>query len=172
MIDNSDLNEALRAITAHKRNDTMLDKHRKLQASLKAGDIIISTDTAYFEYDEDVKAKKLYSQKPGDLLMVNNTHVNYANDGQITYMGDSVQGIGLNGESYTGRKRIGLGGSLRVGKFRLATPDDPGYMATRDVFELHDEKVIAELKQKLTFVYVMGSVFVAMSAWVLSTMVV
>lgn len=146
-----------------------LTKAQKLQASLKAGDIIIATDIHYFDYDEDVKAKRLYSQQPGDLLMVNNIHVNRNSDGDITYVGDSVQGIGLNGIAYTGRKCIGLGGSLKTGKFRLATPDDPGYMATRDVFELHDNQEIKRLSEKLTRLRVVVSTGVIMALWVLST---
>lgn len=146
-----------------------LTNTQKLQLSLKPGDIIIATDIHYFDYDETVKAKRLYSQQPGDLLMVNNPHVTRNGEGDIIHIGDSVQGVSLNGVAYNGRKSMGLGSSLKVGKFRLATPDDIGYMATRDVFELYDNQKIKVLSEKLTYIRVMFVVCVIMGLWVLST---
>lgn len=146
-----------------------LTKDQKIQASLKPGDIIISTDIHYFDYDETVKSKRLYSQLPGDLIMVNNPYVTRNSEGDIIHIGNSVQGYALNGVAYNGRKCIGLGSGLKVGKFRLATPDDPGYMATRDVFELHDNQKIKLLSEKLTCIRVMFAVCTIMTLWVLST---
>lgn len=87
---------------------------RELQLQLQPGDQIIATEDAYFDSGN-------YSQKVGDIIMVNNPK----------YAG-SVGGTGLNGVAYNGRNCLGLGGSLKVGTFRRATPDDPGYMATRE----------------------------------------
>lgn len=92
-----------------------------LKARLRPGDQIIALSVAYFDYDEAVKAKRLYSQQPGDLLMVNHTNSR-----------GSVSGTSLTGVAYNGRACLGLGGSLRDGTYRLATPEDPGYRATRE----------------------------------------
>lgn len=91
-----------------------------LQKELKPGDLIIATDVAFFEYDEEVKKKHIYSQQVGDVIMVNNPRVGSG----------MVSGTGLNGTAYTGRKSLGLGSSLSLGKFRRAVPEDEGYIAT------------------------------------------
>lgn len=149
----------------------ILTKDQQLQASLKAGDIIIATEIDYFDYNEEIKEKMLYSQQPGDLLMVNNTHVTRNEEGDIIHISDCVGGVSLNGTSYNGRECLGLGGSLTVGKFRLATPDDLGYMATRDAFQAHDNQKVKQLQQQLLSLRVVGSVAFLMGLWVFAASV-
>ena len=127
----------------------------KQDRALVPGDQIIATDVCYFDYSEEVKRKRLYSQQPGDILMVNN-------------LGDEiVGGFSLNGVAYNGRKRLGLAGSLRVGKFRLATPDDPGYMATREQWHDMERALITSLRSKLVLWRVLFMTSTVMALWVL-----
>lgn len=103
-----------------------------LQRELKAGDQIIATDIAFFKHASDKQ-----SQHVGDLLMVNNPRI-----------GNLVGGVSLNnrpGES----GRIGLGSSLKTGTFRRATPDDPGYLATREQWFAIKNSEIEKLKARL-----------------------
>lgn len=103
-----------------------------LRRELKAGDQIIATDIAFFRHAPDKQ-----SQHIGDLLMVNNPRI-----------GDAVGGVSLNnrpGES----SRIGLGSSLVVGTFRRATPDDPGYLATREQWFAIKNSEIEKLQARL-----------------------
>lgn len=89
---------------------------------LKPGDLIVATKISHYTH---AGAEGKQSQWVGDLIMVNNPR----SDG-------SVGGTGL----YDGpgkrqpceRPSLGLGTSLHAGTYRLATPEDPGYVATRD----------------------------------------
>jgi hypothetical protein len=92
---------------------------KELQKILKPGDQIIAIEDARFP--AHISKERHYSQRIGDILMVNNPRA----------WSNSVGGTHLNGHSYDGRPSIGLGGLLNIGTFRMATPDDPGFMATR-----------------------------------------
>lgn len=107
---------------------------RELQLQLQAGDQIIATEDAYFDSGN-------YSQKSGDIIMVNNPR----------YHG-SVGGTGLNGVAYNGRKCLGLGGSLKVGTFRRANPEDPGFMATREQWLAIESDEVRKMRVE-SFVY-------------------
>lgn len=114
---------------------------KELQAILKPGDQIIATEDSYFP--PHIATPPKLSQRKGDIIMVNNPRVGC----------DIVSGTGLNGVAYNGRECIGLGGSLRVGTFRLATPDDPGFMATREQW---DEFRDAEINRLRAMVVALG----------------
>lgn len=103
-----------------------------LRRELKAGDQIIATEIAFFKHSPDMQ-----SQHVGDLLMVNNPRI-----------GDLVGGLTLKNRP-GGPSRIGLGSSLTVGTFRRATPDDSGYMATREQWFAIKEAEIKKLKARL-----------------------
>ncbi|EPG3568349.1 hypothetical protein ON011_003283 [Providencia rettgeri] len=103
---------------------------KQLQQSLVPGDLIIATENAYFENGK-------ISQTKGDILMVNNPRI-----GDLL-----VGGTGLNGVAYNGRKCLGLCGSFRVGTFRRATPEDKGYMATREQWSDWKDKKISQLQR-------------------------
>ena len=128
----------------------------ELQKILQPGDQIIATEDAYFDYNEEVKKKHLYSQQVGDIIMVNNPR-----------MGDSVGGTGLNGTAYNGRKCIGLGGSLKVGTFRMATPDDAGYLATKEQWHSIKDARISDLSNSLMTYRVMSAACLLMALWVI-----
>lgn len=112
-----------------------MNSGQKLQSELQPGDQIIATRDEYYDSGE-------FSQKVGDIIMVNNARIGC----------DIVSGTGLNGVAYNGRKCIGLGGSLRVGSFRRATPDDAGFMATREQWGAVMDEEISRLKAK-TFAF-------------------
>lgn len=124
---------------------------KELQAVLKPGDQIIAIEDAYFP--PHIATPPKLSQRKGDIIMVNNARVGC----------DIVSGTGLNGVAYNGRECIGLGGSLRVGTFRLATPDDPGFMATREQWEGFKDAEISRLRAKVAFLLVVAFV----SVWVM-----
>ncbi|WVW37779.1 hypothetical protein Gekk315_00067 [Aeromonas phage Gekk3-15] len=109
----------------------------ELQRELVAGDQIIATKDAYFP--AHIANPPKLSQRKGDIIMVNNPRVGC----------DIVSGTGLNGTAHNGRRCIGLGGSLRVGTFRRATPDDEGFMATRSQWHAHKDAEISRLKASL-----------------------
>lgn len=92
---------------------------KELQSKLKPGDQIIATQDR--RYPKHISPDENFSQRVGDILMVNNPNGN-----------NRVGGTGLTGVAYNGRPNIGLGGSFEVGTFRLATPADPGYLGTRE----------------------------------------
>lgn len=119
----------------------------ELQLELKAGDQIIATEMAYYDYNETIKKEMKVSQMPGDLMMVNNTRVTYNADGSVHRAADIVSGNGLNREPrFPGeRPNIGLGTSLKVGKFRRATPDDHGYMMTVKEWDAYQFKRLRHL---------------------------
>lgn len=145
-----------------------LTKDQELQIALRPGDMIIATETAYFEYNEEVRKQHIPSQQPGHIVMVDNTNVVRSKDtGEIYHIGNSVSGTGINGTSHTGRNILGLGSSLVVGKFRRATPDDPGFMGTRETFELHYEEKIRKLTLQNNFYFVVGLACVTMGLWLL-----
>lgn len=104
---------------------------KELQLVLQPGDQITATRAEYYDSGE-------FSQKVGDIIMVNNARIGC----------DIVSGTGLNGVAYNGRRCIGLGSSLRVGSFRRATPDDAGFMATREQWGAVKDKEISRLKAK------------------------
>lgn len=107
---------------------------KELQEALKPGEQIIAIEDAYFP--PHIATPPKLSQRKGDIIMVNNPRVGC----------DIVSGTGLNGVAHNGRECIGLGGSLRVGTFRLATPDDPGFMATREQWEQFKDAEINRLR--------------------------
>lgn len=90
---------------------------RELQLQLQAGDQIITTADHYFNH-----APTVLMHGPGRVYVVNNPGVLRSKDGEIRHVSDSV---GCNNSR-------GLGCSAAVGKFRMATPDDPGYRSTRE----------------------------------------
>lgn len=100
----------------------------ELRSQLQPGDLIIATQDRRF--DKRFSPEQHYAQRVGDIIMVNNPNI-----------GNLVGGTGINGTCHNGRKNIGLGSSFEVGTFRRATPDDPGYIATREQWhaELHTE---------------------------------
>ena len=93
-----------------------------MSLELKPGDLIVATKISHYMH---AGAEGKQSQWVGDLIMVNNPR----SDG-------SVGGTGLYdgpGKRQPGeRPSLGLGTSLHAGTYRLATPDDPGYVATRE----------------------------------------
>lgn len=112
---------------------------KELQAVLQAGDQIIAIEDARFA--KSISPEQHYSQRAGDIIVVNNPRI-----------GDSVGGTGVNGVSHNGRKNFGLGCSLRVGTFRRATPDDPGYLATREQWHAIKDAEIRYLRRE-SFIY-------------------
>lgn len=129
-----------------------MNSAQKLQLELRPGDQIIATSDAHYESGE-------FSQRVGDIIMVNNTRVSRDSDGEIYHISDIVSGTGLNGVAYNGRECLGLGGSLRVGTFRRATPDDPGFMATREQWSAIKDAEIERLRAKLFAFGVVGVVW-------------
>lgn len=107
---------------------------RELQLQLKVGDQIIATDIAFYDYSAEIRAQRKQSQWVGDIMMVNNPRVSRGKDGEILAIADIVSGNGLNREPRAPGERpsLGLGTSLNVGTFRMATPDDHGFVATRE----------------------------------------
>lgn len=104
---------------------------------LKPGDLIVATAISHYTH---AGAEGKQSQWVGDMIMVNNPR-----------LGGSVGGTGIYdgpGKREPGdRPSLGLGCSLHAGTYRLATPDDPGFMATKDVWhatltaELNRERI-------------------------------
>lgn len=127
---------------------------RELQLKLKAGDQIIATDIAFYDYNEEIKKQRKQSQWVGDIMMVNNPRVTRDKDGNVTHASDIVSGHGLNREPRTTGERpnLGLGTSLKVGTFRMATPDDPGFVATREQWYAFKDAEIRKLRIE-SFVY-------------------
>lgn len=114
---------------------------RELQLKLKNGDQIIATAIAFYDH-----APHKQSQYIGDLLMVNNPHVSRNLETGEVRAADFVSGDLLNNLPGSSRNRIGLCSSLNVGTFRLATPDDPGYMATREQWCAIKDREIRDLR--------------------------
>jgi hypothetical protein len=108
------------------------DEREPLQSELKAGDQIVATDIAFFDH-----APTMQSQHVGDLMMVNNPR-----------MYGIVGGVALNNRPGEWG-RVGLGCSLKTGTFRRATPDDSGYLATREQWFAIKDSEIAKLKARL-----------------------
>lgn len=100
---------------------------KELQLKLANGDQIIATEIAFYDH-----APGKQSQHVGDLLMVNNTHVRHNLETGQVRTSDHVSGCLLNNLPGESRNRVGLCSSLDVGTFRRATPDDAGFMATRE----------------------------------------
>jgi hypothetical protein len=120
---------------------------KELQLKLTNGVQIIATDIAFYDYSEEIRKQRKQSQHVGDLLMVNNPRVARNKDtGEVLHAADIVSGELLNNLPGESRNRIGLGGSLKVGTFRLATPDDPGYMATREQWADFKDSQIFKLR--------------------------
>lgn len=116
----------------------------ELRSQLRPGDQIIATKDC--RYPKHISPDENYSQRVGDIIMVNNPNI-----------GDAVGGTGLNGTAYNGRRQIGLGCSLKVGTFRRATPDDPGFLATRE--QWHSIKN-AEIRKLRVRVLLLGSALI------------
>lgn len=126
---------------------------RELQLNLKNGDQIIATDIAFYDYNEEIRKQRKQSQHVGDLLMVNNPRViRDPETGEVMRAADIVSGELLNNLPGEARNRIGLGSSLKVGTFRLATPDDAAYMATREQWSCVKDAEIRKLRRE-SFVY-------------------
>lgn len=94
------------------REEAMLKDTLKM--SLQVGEQIVALTEEFHDSGQ-------YSQKPGDIIRVNNPKL-YG----ITC------GHGIYGVAYNGRNILGLGSSLKDGTYRRATHDDPGYMDTRE----------------------------------------
>lgn len=111
----------------------------ELKQSLKVGEQIIAIADARFS--ADINPDRPYSQRVGDIIMVNNPKI-------IGMVG----GNGVKGHSYTGRSILGLGSSLNDGTYRRATPDDEGYLATKEQWHghLHDKIKRLTLKGFIT----------------------
>lgn len=107
-----------------------------LKNQLRIGDQIIAVADARFP--KHISLEQHYSQRVGDIIMVNNP--------RIVGM---VGGTGITGTSYNGRPCLGLGSSLRDGTYRRATPDDKGYLATREQWHAIKDKEIKRLKSEL-----------------------
>lgn len=138
---------------------------RSLQLELKPGDQIIATETAYYDYSPEIAAQKKISQRPGKILMVNNPHVTRSAGGEVTHAGDSVSGTGIFGPVEAGeRGPLGLGGSLKVGTFRRATPADPGFMGTRETWFKFERRALTKLQAQA---FAFGALFGAVCAAVL-----
>lgn len=110
-----------------------------LKQRLKVGDQIIATEDARF--DKSISPTEEYSQRVGHIIRVNNPNMNGITGGH-----------GIYGLSYTGRSILGYGSSLKDGTYRLATPDDPGYMATREQwFDILNQQIKSERRQSFWF---------------------
>ncbi len=117
---------------------------KELQEQLKPGDQIIATEDVFYQSIKGADGSLVAAQRKGDILLVNNTAIRRNKDGVVTYAGTEVGGVRtFESSKHDGRSGIGLGASFRVGTFRLATPDDPGYLATRDQWSsIKDMKVL------------------------------
>lgn len=129
---------------------------------LKPGDLIVATEISHYTH---AGAEGKQSQWVGDIVMVNSQLKNGFVGGTGIY-----DGPGKRDQSE--RPSLGLGTSLNAGTYRLATPDDPGFMATKDVWEKHlvtpDQardalsaeiaKLTAELHQERTQCFAWGAI--------------
>jgi hypothetical protein len=118
---------------------------------LKPGDLIVATKISHYTH---AGAEGQQSQWVGDMIMVNNPRSN-----------GTVGGTGIHdgpGKREPGeRPSLGLGTSLHAGTYRLATPDDPGFMATREVWHGHKANVAtltAELNRERIQCFVWGTI--------------
>lgn len=100
-----------------------------IKEKLKAGDQIVATEIAHYTH---AGAEGKQSQWVGDLIMVNNPKMN-----------GIVGGVGLHSnQPNRDRPCIGLGNSLHDGTYRMATPDDQGFIATREQwFTIKDQEI-------------------------------
>ena len=108
-----------------------------LKSQLRPGDQIIAIADARFP--KHISPEQHYSQRVGDIIMVNNA-TGYKN---------MVGGTGITGADYKGRPCLGLGSSLDDGTYRRATPDDKGYLATREQWHAIKDAEIKQLKSEL-----------------------
>lgn len=129
---------------------------------LKPGDLIVATEISHYTH---AGAEGKQSQWVGDMIMVNNPRSNGSVGGTGIYDGPGKREPGE-------RPSLGLGTSLHAGTYRLATPDDPGFMGTREVWEKHlttpDQvrdalsievaKLTAELHQERTQCFAWGAI--------------
>lgn len=104
-----------------------------LKDTLVAGTQLYALTEEFFNSDPTK-----YCQKPGDIVQFNSAKYN-----------DIVGGHGVNGVSYTGRSTLGLGVILKDGTYRLATPDDPGYLGTKELWHDHMQREIKDLRSSL-----------------------
>lgn len=105
-----------------------------LKESLKPGDQIIALTDAY--YPEHISPERTIRQHKGDIIMVNSTNLS-----------DITSGCGIH-EAVPGsgpRPSKGLGCSFQDGTYRLATPSDPGFMATKEQWR---EELLRPLKRE------------------------
>lgn len=111
---------------------------QELKLQLKPGDQIVATEITHYTHRG---AEGKQSQWIRDLIMVNNPR-----------MHDSVGGTGL----YDGpgkrenreRPSLGLGSLMLDGTYRRATPDDPGFMATREQWIAHADQEARRLRMQ------------------------
>lgn len=102
----------------------------ELKLSLNAGDQIYCLADAYYDYNEEIRARKVISQRVGEILMVNNPGWEEV-DGVRQYARQDASGPGIYSPyKAKGDRFIGLGNSFDDGTYRRAVPTDPGYMAT------------------------------------------
>lgn len=136
-----------------------MSKAFDLRSKLQPGDQIIATQDR--RYPKRLSSDENYSQRVGDILMVNNPNI-----------GDLVGGTGLNGVAHNGRKNVGLGCSFEVGTFRRATPDDPGFLATREQWYPIKNTEIRKLHVKTTLLKCALASCLGVIAYLLLTRVV
>lgn len=105
---------------------------RALSMTLKEGDQAVATTISHFTHKG---AEGKQSQWVGDLVLVNSVRP-HGVLGTVLHRGQ--------GNPHTGA--IGKATSLCAGTFRMATPDDPGYMATREQWMGHADREFARLR--------------------------
>lgn len=114
----------LKAVIAESERRRAIMEADTMKMSLKPGDQIIALEDARYD-----TAPEKYSQRKGNIMMVNNPA-----------MYGHVGGCGIyqpNGPEPGEMASRGLGAMMKDGTYRLATPDDPGYMATREEWNDH-----------------------------------
>lgn len=111
----------------------MTDAGKELQATLKAGDLIVATKDGFLE-------SGYKHQSAGDIIMVDNPRVG----------SDMISGTGIYSVSEAERCNAGLGCLFRVDSFRLATPHDEGFVATREQWsDWKDSRIKTLMRDRL-----------------------
>lgn len=119
---------------------------------MKVGDLVTSQKKCYFDYDEEVKKRKIYSQMPGDILMINRI-----------YSDGSVSGTSLKGIAHTGQDSLGKGSGFKPSSFRLSKPTDEGFLGDIKTWE----NFYTDKKNELNFYKVILFVTFLMTIWIL-----
>lgn len=127
---------------------------------VKNGDQVICT--AERDYDYPGVRAGILAQHVGDVLMVNSVHGDNA---------EHLGGVMLNEQPYTtGREpksmsqsRIGLGGSISGGAYRILTPSDPEYVAPRAFWE---DRIGQELKRERAWTFLSTSLAIVLLGYI------